>query len=245
MFNSTAGSNFDQTAAFDRQNPEASRGFFESRHNFTLNTRFTEQFFPDLDTTFGFSFVARSGRPYSLTFNGSGVFADSSSGNNNALIYIPTGITDPNIAPTSNMTAVADLASFASTLDCARKYIGQTVPRNSCTNEWYYDLDLRFSQELPGFSRVTGIGGARDSIRLYATVDNFLNLLKDSWNVQYRRQFAGLQAIGNSSGVDAQGRYVITALPGGLTSQQRFDQDRFINFSGSVWRLKVGVSYQF
>jgi len=28
-------------------------------------------------------------------------------------------------------------------------------------------------------------------------------------------------------------------------SQQRFDTDRFINFSGSVWRLKVGVSYQF
>ena len=245
MFNSTAGSNYDQTGAFDRQNPAASRGFFESRHNFTLNTRFSEQFFPNLDTSFGFSFVARSGRPYSLTFNGSGVFGDSVSGSNNALVYIPTGINDPNIAPTSNMTAVADLANFASTLGCAKKYIGRTVPRNSCTNEWYYDLDLRFSQELPGFSSATGIGGVRDSIRLYATVDNFLNLLKDKWNVQYRRQFAGLQAIGNSSGVDAQGRYIITALPGGQTSQQRFDTDRFVNFSGSVWRLKVGVSYQF
>ena len=251
MFNSTAGSNFDQTGAFDRQNPAASRGFFESRHNITVNTRWTEQFFNDLDTTFGLSFVARSGRPYSLTFNGSGVFADSASGSNNALIYIPTGTTDPNIAPTSNMTAVTDLVNFANSLGCARKYIGRTVPRNSCTNEWYYDMDLRFSQELPGFSRVTGIGGARDSIRLYASVDNFLNLLKDSWNVQYRRQFAGLQAIGNSSGVDSQGRYIITALSGTLQpgytnlSQQRFDTDRFINFSGSVWRLKVGVSYQF
>jgi len=245
MFNSTAGSNFDQTGAFDRQNPAPSRGFFESRHNFTLNTRFTEQFFNDLDTTFGISFVARSGRPYSLTFDGSGIFADSASGRDNALIYLPTGTTDPNIAPNSNMAAVTDLVNFASSLGCAKKYLGRTVPRNSCTNEWYYDLDLRFSQELPGLSRISGIGGARDSFRLYASFDNFLNLLKDSWNVQYRRQFAGLQAIGNSSGVDAQGRYIITALPGGLTSQQRFDRDRFINFSGSVWRVKVGVSYQF
>ncbi|HET7710238.1 MAG TPA: TonB-dependent receptor [Sphingomicrobium sp.] len=245
MFNSTAGSNYDQTAAFDRQNPAASRGFFESRHNITLNARFSEEFFPDLDTTFGLNFVARSGRPYSLTFNGSGVFNDSASGSNNSLIYLPTGTTDPNIAPTSNMTAVTDLVNFASSLNCAAKYLGRTVPRNSCTNDWYYDLDLRFSQELPGFSRATGIGGVRDSIRVYAMFDNFLNLLKDSWNVQYRRNFAGLQVIGNTSGVDSQGRYIITALPGGQTPQQRFDQDRFINFSGSVWRLKVGVSYQF
>jgi hypothetical protein len=257
MFNSTATSNFDQTGAFDRQNPAASRGFFESRHNITLNTRFTEQFIDDLDTTFGISFVARSGRPYSLTFNGSGVFADSASGSNNALIYLPTGITDPNIAPVgvgagfSNQAAVEQLVAFANGLKCARKYIGSTVPRNSCTNEWYYDLDLRFSQELPGFSRITGIGGARDSFRLYASFDNFLNLLKDSWNVQYRRQFAGLQAVGNSSGVDSQGRYIITTLPGTLQpgytslSQQKFDTDRFVNSSGSVWRLKVGVSYQF
>jgi hypothetical protein len=253
MFNSTAGSNYDQTGAFDRQNPAPSRGFFESRHNFTVNSRFTEQFFNDLDTTVGISFVARSGRPYSLTFAGSGNFNDSVSGSNNSLVYLPTSLTDPNIAPigttstSSNAAAVQSLIDFANGLKCARKYIGQTVPRNSCTNEWYYDLDLRFSQELPGLSRMTGIGGARDSIRIYATVDNFLNLLKDSWNVQYRRQFAGLQPVANTTGnaVDSQGRYIITALPGGQTSQQRFDTDRFVNFSGSVWRLKVGVSYQF
>jgi len=247
MFNSTAGSNFDNVAAFDRQDTPATRGFYESRHNISLSTTFREQFIPDLDTTFGMSFVARSGRPYSLTFNGSGVFADSASGSNNALIYLPTGITDPNISPTSNMTAVQQIVDLATSLKCARKYLGSSIPRNTCSNDWFYDLDLRFSQELPGFSRVTGIGGARDSIRVYAMFDNFLNLLKDSWNVQYRRNFAALQVIGNTSsaGVDAQGRYIITALPNAQTPQQRYDADRFINVSSSLWRLKVGISYQF
>lgn len=247
MFNSTAGSNYDNLAAFDRQNPSASRGFYESRHNISLSTTFKEQFLADLDTTFGLSFVARSGRPYSLTFNGSGVFNDSSSGSNNSLIYLPTGTSDPNIAPTSNAAAVQQLVDFASGLKCARKYIGSTIPRNTCTNEWYYDLDLRFSQELPGLSRLTGFGGARDSIRIYAMLDNFLNLLKDSWNVQYRRNFSGLQAIGNTSsaGVDAQGRYIITALPNAQTTQERFDADRFLNVSSSLWRIKVGISYKF
>jgi outer membrane receptor for ferrienterochelin and colicin len=245
MFNSTAGSNFDQTAAFDRQNPSASRGFFESRHNFTLSTTFREKFFGDLATTLGFSFVARSGRPYSLTFNGGGVFNDSASGNNNALIYLPTGVDDPNIAPTSNMTAVQQLVDFAKDLDCAKDHLGESIDRNTCLNDWYYDLDLRFSQELPGLSRLTGVGGANDKFTFYAMFDNFLNFLNKDWNVQHRRNFAGLQVIGNTSGVNSDGQYIITALPGGQTSEERFKADRFINTSSSVWRVKVGVSYEF
>lgn len=245
LYNSTAGSNFDQTAAFDRQNPAASRGFFESRHNFTFSSNFREEFFQDLATSFGFTFVARSGRPFSLTSNGSGVFNDSVSGSNNALLYIPTGPTDPNIAPTSNATAVQQLVDFANSLECARDYIGRSIKRNTCTNDWYYDLDLRISQELPGLSRMTGLGGVRDRITVFAMFDNFLNFLDEGWNVQHRRNFAGLQVAGNITGIDSQGRYIFGALPGGQTPESRYEADRFINASSSVWRIKVGASYKF
>jgi hypothetical protein len=245
MFSSTAGSNFDNVAAFDRQNPEATRGFFESRHNISWSTTFREEFFDDLATTFGFTFVARSGRPYSLTFNGSGVFADSASGSNNALIYLPTGLDDPNISPSSNADAVEDLVGFASGLECAKGYLGRTIKRNTCTNDWYFDLDLRVSQELPGFAKIAGLNGVRDKVRLFAMVDNFLNLLDEDWNVQHRRNFSGFQVIGNTSGVDSQGRYIITALPNGQTAAERFKADEFVNVSSSVWRVKLGVSYTF
>lgn len=238
MYNSTAGSNFDLSAAFDRQNPAASRGFYSSKHNIALQTTFREQFFGDLDTSFGFTFVARSGRPYSLTFSGNGVFADSATGDNNNLVYIPTGASDPNVSPLSNATAVQQLADFASGLNCASKFAGRTVERNSCTNDWYYDLDLTFSQELPGPGRLAGIN---DRIRVFATFDNFLNFLDPNWNVQRRRNFAGLQDIATAAGVDNQGRYIIS----GFNGADDIAADNQINVSSSVWRLKVGASYRF
>jgi hypothetical protein len=237
MYNSTAGSNYDNTAAFDRQNPAESRGFFASKHNISTQISFDETFFGDLSTRLGITFVARSGRPYSLTWSGGAVFGDSVSGNDNALVYIPTGTNDPNIAPTSNATAVQNLVNFVNGRDCAEKYKGRTIARNTCDNNWYFDMDLTLSQELPGPG---SLFGQSDKIRLYATMDNFLNLLDSSWNVQRRRNFSGLQDIATTSGVDAQGRYIITGYTG-----DTFAADNQINFSSSAWRLKVGVSYNF
>ena len=246
MYNSTAGSNYDQTAAFDRQNPDASPGFYQSKHNITFATNFRNEFFSDLATSLGFTFVARSGRPYSLTWTGNGQFNAPQSGNDNALVYIPTGVTDPNISPFSNADAVRSLVDFANGLDCAKKFSGRTVTRNSCTNDWYFDLDLTFSQELPGPGRLFG---RNDRIKVYAMFDNFLNFLDNSWNVQRRRNFYGVQDIaqlstatinGLSTSVDPQGRYVIAGFTGNT-----FAEDNQINVFSSVWRLKFGVSYAF
>ncbi len=240
LYNSTANSNFNVTAAFDRNNPEVSEGFFNTRHNFALNTTFTEKFFGDLESRLSVSFLARTGRPYSLTFTGgAGVFNTNAGGssNDNALLYVPSGPGDPNISPSSNAAAVQALSDFVGRLDCARGYRGRTIERNSCRNDWFYDLDLTFSQELPGPARLLG---KNDRIEVYATLDNFLNLLDDRWNVQRRRQFAGLQDVARIGGVDAQGRYIITEFTGNT-----FESENEVRPSPSLWRLKLGVSYNF
>jgi hypothetical protein len=85
MYNSTAGSNYDLTAAFDRQDPQESRGFFSSKHNISTQLNFSEEFFGDYASRLGITFIARSGRPYSLTFTGGGEFNDSQSGFENAM----------------------------------------------------------------------------------------------------------------------------------------------------------------
>ena len=43
------------------------------------------------------------------------------------------------------------------------------------------------------------------------------------------------------AGVDSQGRYIIT----GFAGSDAIAADNFINVSGSVWRIKVGLSYDF
>ncbi|KQZ64300.1 hypothetical protein ASD67_07335 [Sphingopyxis sp. Root1497] len=261
MYNSTAGSNYDLVAAFDRNNPAATRGFYESRHNISSRLAFREEFFEDLSTRFAVTFVARSGRPYSLTFQGSAQFNDDASGSDNALAYIPTGPNDPNVVFLDTLSSAGailrtaaqnrdDYNSVISSIGCAQKYRGRTIDRNTCLNDWYFDIDLSFSQEIPGPGRLFG---KNDKIKLYATMDNFLNFLDQDWNVQRRRNFAGLQDIATAgrgaagaanpavAAVDNQGRYVISNV-NGLAD---FNNDNGINVSSSVWRLKVGVSYEF
>ena len=214
-----------------------SRGFYGSKHNISVNTSFKEEFFADLATRLNVSFVASSGRPYSLTFTGGGVFNDSASGNDNALLYIPAGLNDPNIAPTSDAAAVEALYEFTQGLGCAKKYAGRTIARNTCENDWYFDVDLSLSQELPGPGRLFG---RDDKLKVYAMFDNFLNFLDKDWNISRRRQFAGFQDMASLSGIDSEGRYIISGFNTGA-----FDSDNEIKTTASVWRLKIGVSYDF
>ncbi len=227
---STATSSYDVTAAFDRQAPDVSTASTESRHNFTLALNLKEQFFGDYDTSMGLFFSARSGRPYSVTFNNGGVFNDSVSGNDNALIYVPTGIIDPNISPTSNAAAVTSLLNYLGTTNC--KFTpGESIKRNSCRNDTVLDLDLRFSQELPGPGRLFGV---EDKLELFADFDNFLNFIDSGENV-FRSRGGAVTLV--DGGVDAQGRYII--------SNFNPDDDNSIGFSSSVWRMQVGVRYKF
>jgi len=241
MYNSTAGSNYGQTAAFDRQNPAESLGFYNSRHNISAGINFTEKFFGDYRTQLNVTYVGRAGRPYSLTFTGNNVFNPTNGGlttNDAALLYIPSGASDPNVSPSSTAGVAQAVADFASGLKCARKYLGKSIPRNTCTNDWYNDVDLSFSQEIPGPGSFFGF---HDKLKLFATMDNFLNFLDKDWNVQHRRNFFGVQDIAQVSGVDAQGRYIFSSASGIAT----FDSDNGINFSSSVWRAKIGISYDF
>lgn len=249
QYSSTAGSLYDGNAVFDRQQPAATRGFYNSKHNISLQASFREEFFEGLSTRLGITFIARSGRPYSLTFTGRYFNDIDTTSFDTALVYLPTGPNDPNVSPTSTITAaqLQSLIDFAQNTDCARDYIGRSIERNTCSLPWYYDMDLSLSQEIPGPGRLFGV--VDDKIRLFATVDNFLNLLDSDWNLQKRRNFLGASDIAEISGVDAQGRYVFTNATAittvGTDGLTAFERDEFINVTGSVWRIKVGVSYEF
>ncbi len=235
---STATSSYDESAAFDRQNPAVATSNYETRHNFTFAVNFIEEFIDGYDTQVGLFFNARSGRPFSLTFDGGGVFNDSSSGSDNALLYIPNGVNDPNISPLSQASEVAELVNWVNRWDCARDYIGQTVPRNTCREDWTYDLDIHISQELPGPGSWFGI--ADDRFELFADIDNFLNILNSSWNTSKARgQFGDGQLVDvvDLDGIDAQGRYIISGFAP--------DEEQQISTSASIWRIQIGARYEF
>lgn len=239
---STATSNYDVTAAFDRQNPAISTSNFETRHNLTAAISFREEFFGDYATKLGIFFNARSGRPYSLTFDGGGVFNDSASGNDNALLYVPVGPTDPNLSPASDPAAVAALIDFVQNRSGCDFTPGQTIRRNTCRNNWFYDLDMRFSQELPFIGRLTGL--VDDRIELFADFDNFLNFLDDGWNV-FRRRGGFQQTVDVAqTDVDSAGRYIIRRFNQNL-SAKNYPDTAFVSTSSSIWKIQLGVRYEF
>ncbi|MDQ3471976.1 MAG: hypothetical protein M3428_06335, partial [Pseudomonadota bacterium] len=229
---STATSSFDGVAAFDRQDPDIATSEYETRHNISLALNFRERLFSDYATSFGFVYIGRSGRPYSLTFANGSVFNERASGSGNALLYIPSGLDDPNLSPESDPAAVAALLDYAEGLGCARKAMGSSIKRNTCRNSWFNDLDLRFSQEIPGPGRLTGY--VQDRFELFADFDNFLNLIDSSWNVSRSRGDAVSLVDG---GFDNNGKYIITEFDA--------DDEQFISTSSSVWRIQVGVRYEF
>ncbi len=231
---STATSSFDATAAFDRQDPAVSTATTETRHNITAAVNFREQFIDGYDTSWGFFFRAREGRPYSLTFDGGGVFADRSSGNDNALLYIPSSVSDANVSPLSDATAVQNVIDYVAASGCGFTP-GETIGRNTCRNDWHVDLDLRFSQEIPFIGSLTGI--AEDRIELFADFANFLNLIDSGSNIlRSRGGFNGLVDVADG-GVDDQGRYIITGF--------NPDDQNFVAINPSAWRIQVGARYEF
>ncbi len=233
---STATSSYDESGEFDRNNPDVGTSNYETRHRFSFAVNFREQFMEDYATQLGLFFSAQSGRPYTLTFDGSGVFMDSASGSDNARLYIPTGINDPNLAPTSDPAAVAALIGYLNGISCDDGYEGRTIARNTCTEDWVYDLDMRISQELPGPGHFFGVN---DKFELFADFDNVLNMIDSSWNTQRSRgSFGDGQIVDLVDGnFDALGRYVVTGFDP--------DDEQQINTSASVWRIQLGVRYSF
>ncbi|MBV7259016.1 TonB-dependent receptor [Erythrobacter crassostreae] len=240
---STATSNFDNSPAFDRQNLAVSQSGFETRHNITASLFFREEFIDGFDTGFGIFFRASEGRPYSLVFDdGRPFFNDSNSREQNALLYVPTGVNDPNVSPDSDPAAVAALLSalndgtgLISDLNC--KFTpGQTVERNQCRNEWFFDVDMRFSQELPFIGSLTGI--TEDRLELFVDFDNFLNLLDAGWNT--RRALGGFDGRVDlvDGAYDDEGRYIITNFNNGSSEANTFE-------SNSAWRIQIGARYEF
>ena len=237
---STATSSFDVTAAFDRQDPAVSTATTEVRHNFVATLNLREEFIDGYDTNLGIFFRAREGRPYSLTFKGGGVFADRSSGNGNALLYVPTGANDPNVSPDSDPGLAQAVLDYVEGTNCEFTP-GETIRRNTCRNDWHVDMDLRISQEIPFIGSLTGI--ANDRIEVFADFANFLNLIDSGANIlRQRGGFNGLVDIVDVD-VDDQGRYVYEFDTG--QSVLTPNDQNFIAINPSAWRIQIGARYEF
>jgi hypothetical protein len=240
---STATSNFEELAIANLNHPVVAPAQYANKHNITIAATFEQEFIEDHPTSLSFFFRARSGRPFSYTFDGDtgeDFFGDTDD-EERILFYVPTGPNDP-LVDLSGLSA-SDTTAFFNFLESSglSKYAGQVSPRNGFEQPWSTDLDIRFQQDIP-----TPFEGHK--LELFVDFENFLNFLGNGNNIQrFADNGAVAEGVPVAPAAIVNGQYVITSFNpgGGNSSAFGFDPINDRDVDDSAWRIQVGLRYKF
>ena len=177
----------------------------------TLKASLTWQhaFFGDYKTSVSAFYNGHSGLPYSWIFsgdaNGDGITYEDPA-------YIPT-LNDPKVSyGTTSAQVVQQFQDYIASNSYLRSHRGQIASRNGAHYGWVNQLDMSFSQEVPGIFK-----GNKGIVRL--DVYNFLNLLDNKWGQTVNGQF-NTRTLAGYNGVNAQGQYVYSLPTDGAGNYQ-------------------------
>ncbi|WP_198677289.1 TonB-dependent receptor [Pseudidiomarina taiwanensis] len=227
MTSSVAFSNFVNYSTADMNNPAAATSNYEIPHRFTLRVGYEQEFIDGYTTRFSLFGQANKGRPFSYTFAGTDVLGDFA--RDRQLLYVPTGIDDPNVAfdpgfDTDAFFAFVEQSGLGS-------YAGGIAPRNEFYGSWWHKFDLKVSQELPGF-----MDGHK--AEAFFVIENLGNMLNSDWGVLYQPGFPqNAPVVEVAENLNAQGQYEF------IEFFQPDGQSRVT--TPSLWEIRVGVSYKF
>lgn len=220
MNSSVASSNFNNVATNNINNVEAGRSEFEVPHRLTMRFKFEANFFGDLATRFAVDGVLKDGQGTSYTMSNTGL--ESNSRGRRQLLYVP-GANDNAVVFADGF----DVAGFNEFVDENGLARGRFVSRNSANTRSSTRFDIRIDQELPSF------GGFQP--RLFAKVNNVLNLINSNWGEQHDARFITAQVV--ESSVNGQGQLVYESFDP--------DNETLLIADPSVWEARVGVEVRF
>ena len=254
LTSTTASSLYNNNATLDPNVAAYGRSIYEITDQWKFNINYSTELFGDYETRFTLFGEYRTGRPYSLTMidstgtsssNRSAVIGTVGTGST-PLLYVPT-LTDSRV---SFDTAASETAFNALVSQLGLEgYRGSIVPKNSQSSPDFFKIDLHVSQELPLF-----VGGAR--LRLFADVENVLNLIDSDWGALRQVGFpynAGLLNVSCLSVATPTGTTpaagVTNTASTGTCAQYRYANVRApnenLNSRQSLYGIRVGVRISF
>ncbi len=224
MTSSVAGSNFNNFARTNFNDPEMATSNYETPHRFTARAIYKHDFVDNYTTTFSLVGSHNKGRPFSYTFQGQ-IFGDTTS--DRQLLYVPTGVNDP-LVEFGPGFRTADFFNFIESSGLS-KFAGRTADRNAFSSDWWTKVDFRIQQELPGFS-------PKHRAKAFFVINNLTNLLNKDWGVLYEAEFPQSERV-----------VVAQTLDNGVVRYNTFNdpraQGRRVN--PSVWNIVLGIKYDF
>lgn len=220
MTSATAGSNFDNVALLDVNDPKPATTNYEVPHRITMRASYGHEFFSDLTTRITLLGYNAEGQPQSYVMQGLDLEGDGFFGRH--LLYVPNGSSDPNVVYGSGF----DRNAFDQWVADNGLEPG-FVARNAQHAKWSTRFDLRVDQEIPFFGEARG--------RLYVKVYNLGNMLNSKWGHVNDAQFFSQQVV--NANIDSQGRYVYTRFRD--VSVEDLLETR------SLYEIKIGLEFNF
>ena len=205
-------------------------------HKLVAALDYTTQIFGSNDTRFSLVFIRKSGEPYSMVYDWNAW--DSLTGNgvhygSNDSVYVPTDVSDSNVAFSSDAVASAVMDEVNSS--CMAGYKGSIMPRNACTSPYQSRLDLRVTQDI-----AAGPG----TVVIYFDILNVLNLLDDEKGVV--RDFGGwghnTSDVFSVDSIDSSGANPVPIIEG---VRPNAGLDVNYNNGRSNWQMNLGFKYKF
>jgi len=227
MTSFTGSSSFSNLASNDINFPRAATSNYEVKDRLTLRASFARDFWGDNTTRITLMGYYGTGQPGSYTISSEDAMQVGFSGRH--LLYIPDGMSDPNVVYTANFMA-NDMTDFFAWIDEKGLKPG-FVRRNSVTSKVSSRVDLRIDQEIP-----LGVDGLK--ARVFLKVYNFTNLLNDDWGRQYDARFSSRSIVSLDEAAPlVGGAYNYDSFSGGsITDLQEFS---------SLWEMRLGIDINF
>jgi Carboxypeptidase regulatory-like domain len=221
MTSSVAGSNFDNLALNDVNNPRPGTSNYVVPHRFTLRASYARDFFGDNTTRFTMFAFSQEGQPQSYVMGSGDQEGNGRFGRH--LLYVPTGASDPNVVFDPGF----DQAAFFAWVNSEGLSPG-LQPRNGQHASWSTRVDIGITQEFPAF-----VGDAKG--RAFLKIYNVGNLLNDDWGPVKDAEFFSVQVV--NSDIDSSGRYVFNSFT-----------DRSIETvleNRSLYEIRLGIEIDF
>lgn len=214
------------------------RSAYSREHSVSVVAGYTANWIPSSPTRFSLIASAVSGEPFSYTL---GQYKDGalwgldteSVRDDTAAFYVPNGSGTDVIIPEwfaddyNAYIAAAGLEGYA----------GGFAPINGFETDWNYRVDLKITQELPGFMK-------EHKFLVSLDIENLPNLLNSDWGQQTKadnssRSIAEAVPVNNGDGT-----FSYEYRPAYGMSIDRID-NQAINYYRSLSRIQLGLKYVF
>ncbi len=231
LTSSTSNSNWNGRNIFNPNEETLQNSNYMIRDRFTANLTWAQAFVGNYKTSVGVFYEGRKGKPYSWTYIND-INGDQISGND--LMYIPSAQGSGEVVFKGGAAEEQRFWDIVNANPALAGAKGGVVGRNNSYAPWVNNVDMRLSQELPGFMK-----GHKATFTLDFL--NFGNLLNKKWGHIDEIDFPSRRSFVSYAGLDTNGKYIYSLNPNSASNNFITKQ----NERESQWAIQATLRYEF